>query len=1397
MEDPVVPHPGHSAGALPPTPPFPIARGLEDLVAERPHTDPQHPAAAQPPAFDFDLVIVGSGYGAAVAARQLAGCRPLHGPDGPPLSICLLERGLEYAAGAFPSRLADLAGHVRISTPDRPQPRGRRSGLFDLRLGSDLAALVANGLGGGSLINAGVMLAPRPEVLQQAHWPADLRQPGVLAPHLDAVQDWLGASVDGRPNTVADAATHGGAPLPRKTLAMQRLGAAQPVPLTVALRPGTHTAAGVPLQPCIGCGDCATGCNHGAKHSLDIGLLAQVAHSPGVQLYTGATVLQLARAHPVGTAGDAAAGWLLQVQHTDAQLRRGQPRPFQLRARRVILAAGSLGSTEILLRSQRAGLALSGQLGRRFSGNGDLLASLHHTSLPVQALADPLAAPALRAVGPTITAMLDQRQGASGHVLQDLAVPAPLRQLFNELFTTAATLQGLARADTQAHRPGQADPCAVDAAAMARSLPLAMVGHDDAGGRLSLPAATASTADLPQDEGDGALQMHWPGQRNDPRWAAQHLALAQQAAQPGGLGGQLLPNPAWQLLPPGLQNTLGLAHGPLLTVHPLGGCAMGDSVATGVVDSIGRVFNPDAGAGDDLWHAGLVVLDGAILPGSLGINPALTIAALAHRGAAQLRQHWGLGPARPAAAELGPRPPWRVLPDPKLPPPVPRPTEVELAERLLGTTRLADGRQVWLELRLVSLPTPLATLLRPAPPRAITLDGRHSRLRILSHAPQRHNGEPADPAEVLLTARLDGGLTLFQAEASAALPRTLRATIHWLQNRGLRDISQGLLAELAQPRPRPIPIGQRLAHAGRLLRDTAILASHAGGVRRFDYQLQASQASGPLAGLLPDGLPLAGAKRLHHGRAASPLQQLMELRLEPNRLLAAGEQPLLCLDLADLARQGQPLLRLVGQQDQPSALADLAALAAYLARILVRGHLWSFRLPDPPLPRLPQRLPGAVPGAPPPQVQELVVAWLPPPDGPVPGPGQGGPTPVHIRLTRYRPADADASRPPVLMIHGYSASGTTFAHPSVRPGLVPHLCGEHRRDVWLLDLRSSCGMPAATHDWAFEDMGCEDIPLAVHHVCQATGAEQVDVVAHCMGAAMLFMGLLGQHHGPLRGAGGRPGAPVVPRLGRHERLRHQLWDRDLLCWDEAREQSHSPRPGQPTRGRIRRLVLSQVGPAVLLTPANTARAMLMRWLLPLLGDRPFAFTPSQPSGLAGQLLDRLLSALPYPAGEFERENPLWPPGKRLPWVGTRHRIDALFGRVFNLAGMDDATLAHLDDFFGPFSLATVSQVMHFARHGQITDRSGFNRFIDSRRLAERLTFPMLSLHAAANGLADPGTAGRLQALLAANLGPGGSLRQLQLPDPGLGHQDSLIGSERATRATRQAIAGFLQEVDGP
>ncbi|MES1265566.1 MAG: hypothetical protein ABUU24_07935, partial [Variovorax sp.] len=327
------------------------------------------------------------------------------------------------------------------------------------------------------------------------------------------------------------------------------------------------------------------------------------------------------------------------------------------------------------------------------------------------------------------------------------------------------------------------------------------------------------------------------------------------------------------------------------------------------------------------------------------------------------------------------------------------------------------------------------------------------------------------------------------------------------------------------------------------------LASRAGTRRELRYSLQVTGTpSGELAPHFPPGTLIEGHKTLVYARRASPLQQLMEMTLTqlPSAVRPAGP---LELHLPFLAARGVPLLRIVKQQDQPSALVDFASFMAYVTRTLIDGHLWSFRKPDalPPRAGAPRRLPGRIQGAPTPAVTEIEVAQI----------LRGKQcTPVHLRLTRYLPHNPASELPPVLMIHGYSASGTTFAHPTLQPSLMSHLCNVHRRDVWILDMRSSCGMPTAAEPWAFEDMGCVDIPVAIDHLCRATGHAKVDIVAHCMSVAMLFMGLLGESDGR------------QPTPGHHEELRRAM------------------------RQRIRRLVMSQVGPALLLTPANVGRAYL-------------------------------------------------------------------------------------------------------------------------------------------------------------------------------------------------------------
>lgn len=1371
-----------SAGVDPGIPRGPLlAEGLEFLVqrladrprkAAAPSPADAHPGAGSPlppEPVDFDLIIVGSGYGAAVSARMFAGCRPA-GADATqgPLSICILERGLEYLRGSFPTRAAELAGHVRFSSSVQAAPQGVRTGLFDVRVGGDVMALVANGVGGGSLINAGVMLRAGPDVMKQAPWPAKLRRDRAIDRDYDVVQQWLGAGTRDEPNTVVDEYA--------KTRALECLsgGRKSAVPITVATRSGTRSVAGVPLEACIGCGDCATGCNHGAKISLDVGLLAQACATPGVELYSGATVLRLEK-----LPNDR--GWAVDVQHTHETLRRRQGTPFRVTAKRVILAAGSLGSTEILLRSQAHGLSVSSMVGRRFSTNGDLIASVHGLNKKVDAIADEDVDPSARKVGPTITAMIDLREPASHEagaaarekfppgpfLIQDLAVPGPMRRIFEELYTTAATLHGLQSPEGAAEPERAGDPCAVDPAVNAHSLPVAMIGHDAADGLLRLlrsPGTLRRTDPPSNDEGDGALRIEWPSHKRDPRWPAQHAQL-DELLRKSGLGGWVLPNPAWQLLPARMQSSLGVPLGAGLTVHPLGGCPMGDTLRDGAVNHIGQVFDAtDPNKFPKQLHQTLVVLDGAIVPTSLGVNPALTIAALAHRAALRLREEWGLGEAVPATDAQPARPAFRQL----APVQPARPTQIELSEQMRGKARFADGVERWVELTLYSKPTDLRDLMSANGERKLNFDPARSRFRIYREIADQTAGAAAKEIVDIEGPLKEGSLTLFEQSPVGEIRgrwRTLAAFCAWLVNRGVRDIVQR---------------GRERGLAGfglwRMAKDSWHLARHASAARTLTYRFTIEPEKGvanqtPMqkwfAQAVGNSAEVRGVKKLAYGLASNPFAQLISMTLLKFPGVKPRTRPVLSLHFPFLAAQAVPLIRIVRQQDQPTALIDLASFAAYVSRILVDTQLWCFRKPDAASAREPQRLPGVVPGAPLPQVTELEVARR--------TDSAGRTTPVHIRLTRYCRPDARTDLPPVLMIHGYSASGTTFAHSALDRGLMPYLCDEpFRRDVWILDMRSSCGMPTASDNWSFEDMGCEDIPVAVEHVCQATGSGQVDVVAHCMGVAMLFMGLLGKE-----GAG-------QPSLGGHEVLRRKLWDRNGAAPNPPAQENSQPGNG----GRIRRLVMSQVGPAVQLTPANIARSYLMRYAKQFVQGAHYEFRPGREAGLATELLDRLLAAMPYPPGEFELENPFWPPGKRLSWVGSRHRIDALFGRVFNLGNVSAEVLEHIDDFFGPFNVDTVSQVMHFARHQRITDRHGFSRFATPEHMSERLTFPMLSLHSADNGLADVGTKDALARILAPSLGDGGTLRS-EVFRANHGHQDALIGKTEVTAPVFKAISDFL------
>jgi choline dehydrogenase-like flavoprotein len=1254
---------------------------------------------------EFDVVIVGSGYGGAMAAAELAG---LTAADGQEISVLVLERGKEYVPGMFPSSLQEMPGHVRVHRCLSGETTGWLDGLFDVRIGPDVCALVGNGLGGGSLINAGVMEVP--------DWTSVVRLPQTLKDALtpdalDRVKQRLGARAGGLDNVIPGDGT-------AKTQALRTLdpGHFRKAAVTVEFAQDT---AGTPYQPCTRCGDCMTGCNVGAKKSLDTTLLLQ-ARLRGARIHTGASVTGLARG--------ALAPWELSVVFTDEGLRR-RHEPLPVLAGKVILAAGTLGSPEILMRSQDQDLRFSPQLGQQFSCNGDNILAVQQTGAPTSMVAREDVPLDGREVGPTITGIVDVPRVDSGpaFLIQEFAVPAALKRVFDEIVTTFNMLHLLPTPDTEDHVGdlGGEDPQAVHQGIMAEALLLGLIGHDESCGQLTLAAVA------PLDDNrtvEGRIHIAWPGARKSPL-VDDAYARAEALIRDRWSTAPVLPNPLWRMLPEQMDFVFRTERGPLLTVHPLGGCPIGPNPHEGVVDEWGRVYDFAFPPGPGLFHDGLYVLDGSIVPASLGANPALTIAAIAERAAARIAADagWrqaadgGAAPARPRARELN-----------QCTPPPPAPTEVELIEKLCGPVQLQGGDYM-AELTLRYVPHALDRLATDMRRELVVAQtpGVPSTLRLYKRDVWNDKGirfmeEPARARHAELVAPVTGKLSLLQREPSWRWWRVLRGIWAYLWNRGLRDLWSSW--------------AQIWKHRGQIDRLLA-LASRAGEVRRFDYTMQIGAASGPnqqLLTLAASHPQFRGSKRFTYSVRGNPWRQLMELHL--SGFLGATTHPMLELDGRFMARQAVPLARIVAQENQVHALADSASFALYFLRLIVNIHVWSFRAPDPMPPRQPVLLPGPIAGVPEPPVV-IEIELEPPRHG----------IAVRVRLTRYKGSHADDpadGKVPLVMIHGYSASGTTFTHDAIPEPMARYFWNQGR-DVWILDLRTSAGMASAVLPWNFEDVALADIPVAIQRIREITGKDQVDVFAHCIGAVMLSMALLTD--------------------GSAEQMA-QIDDVDVA--DGIRPVRYIELV-KTLPASIRRIVLSQKGPALVYSDGNVLRAYLMRVLRRLILPQDYQFRAPAQQVLAGQALDRLLSSMPYPDDELARENPHWPCAKT-PWVGFRHRMDALYARDFSLRNISDDTLAALEDLFGPLNLDTVAQAVHFARYNRITNGAGRNCFVTVTRMQSRWpTEKTMSIHGEENGLADVRTVTEMQRLMKE------SEREssfFPLVIAGLGHQDCLVGT---------------------
>jgi hypothetical protein len=423
---------------------------------------------------------------------------------------------------------------------------------------------------------------------------------------------------------------------------------------------------------------------------------------------------------------------------------------------------------------------------------------------------------------------------------------------------------------------------------------------------------------------------------------------------------------------------------------------------------------------------------------------------------------------------------------------------------------------------------------------------------------------------------------------------------------------------------------------------------------------------------LPPGTRLRGIKAIIFGERANPWRQLMEMRvwrLKTENETADLDLGMLKTDLGHFAKYREPLLSVRGQRDHASALADIAGLGLLVVRALILTHLPHFIPPGDSKPRSGERWPAAVDGQFP-RVHGLEAG---------------------ARLSHYSQPCPEGQPPtelPVLLIHGLSAAGSTFAHGSIPVNLVSYL-RRRGRDVWVLDLRTSSanehsGQPRPG-PFTFEETARLDIPPAIDRILAVTGSSKVDVVAHCIGSAMFCLAVL-QH----------------PTL--HRSIGHA--------------------------------VLSQVGLRPQMAPFNRARGYLASMVEPYLEIDEFDVRAETGSGFGLGLLDAFLATFPYSDDDFEaaraaallqREE-----GVRGDFRLVRHRADALIGQMVQLENLADDTLLALDAIVGWVKTRTLAQTIHLSRQGVLTDADGDNDAVSSERISQRFGFPVLHLHGRRN-----------------------------------------------------------------
>jgi cholesterol oxidase len=565
-------------------------------------------------AYDYDVVVIGSGFGGAVTAYRLAAAH---------YSVLVLERGHRWGPNKGRRNELSQAGDYRddevVNFPrtakdawfwDHKHPE-QSHGWLDFRNFPYMGVVLGSGVGGGSLIYANVSIEADERAFDKG-WPDEITLP-VLKPYYDKVTAMLEIAKvppqqwSERVKLMSEGAKNNG-------------WEKRFQPVDVAVRFDRYLKYDSSQRPdpkwslrgqnesdawqgtCAHLANCDIGCDVGAKNTLDKNYLFRAEQRHGAKIWPRRLVRCIT---PEGS------GYRVQFD----EIVNGGFKPGSVSGRIVIVAAGSLGSTELLLRCKEQYRTLpnvSDCLGRNWSSNGDFLTPAFHffrkTLYPGRGITIAGSVNFLDGHPEDLGKPYEERRK---FIIEDGGFPsqvvggiigALLRNRGLNVGAHHKLLHGLAKAGAALydalHWVSRRSPLKLLKPIFEwldpvnHVMPWFAQGKDAADGVLSLK--------------DGELHLEWPWKDSEPVINAIYDTHKKLARSTWGLG---LPPITWTLF-----------HS-LITPHPLGGCNMGSGATKGVVSHKGEVFG----------YSRLYVADGAIVPEALGLNPSKTIAALAER----------------------------------------------------------------------------------------------------------------------------------------------------------------------------------------------------------------------------------------------------------------------------------------------------------------------------------------------------------------------------------------------------------------------------------------------------------------------------------------------------------------------------------------------------------------------------------------------------------------------------------------------------------------------------------------------------------------------------------------------------------------------------------------------